>query len=54
MEREVVELFHIFDKDGNGFIDKSELIKTYLELGHEMDVTRAEQMIAQVDFDGDK
>lgn len=45
----MAELFQTFDEDDDGFIDKFELVKTYQGLGQEIDVARAETMIAQVD-----
>ena len=53
IDRQIRELFTIFDEDGNGFIDKFELIKTFQGLGYEMDVPKAEAMIKNVDTDGD-
>ena len=53
IDRQIRELFTIFDEDGNGFIDKFELIKTFQGLGYEMDETKAENMIKNVDTDGD-
>jgi len=29
IEKEIRQLFSLFDEDGNGYIDKNELIKTF-------------------------
>ena len=52
IEREIRELFKIFDEDNSGDIDKFELIRSFNGLGHEIDVERAEAMIKAVDTDG--
>lgn len=53
IERQIRELFTIFDEDGNGFIDRHELMKTFQGLGYEVDEAKAEAMIQSVDTDGD-
>lgn len=42
IERDIKELFKIFDSDNNGHIDESELIKTFQGLGYEIDRTKAQ------------
>jgi len=36
IKTDIRELFKIFDEDGNGQIDRYELIKTFQGLGYEM------------------
>ena len=54
IDRQIRELFTIFDEDGNGYIDKYELMKTFQGLGYEMDEQKAINMINGVDTDGDQ
>ena len=42
----------LFDENGDGEIDKYELIKTYQGLGYEMDEQKAENIIKSIDRDG--
>jgi len=51
IKTEIRELFKIFDEDGNGQIDRYELIKTFQGLGYEMNEQKAIDMIASVDTD---
>ena len=53
IDREIRNLFKIFDEDGNGYIDEHELVKTFQGLGYEMDLERAKAMIRGVDQNGD-
>ena len=49
IEREIMQLFDIFDEDKNERIDKHELIKTFQGLGYEMNEEKAMNMIRSVD-----
>jgi Ca2+-binding EF-hand superfamily protein len=45
--------FHVFDRDGNGAIDASELAEMLTSLGEPPAHGEAEALIASVDSDGD-
>lgn len=47
------EVFHIFDKDYNGFITSSELRSIYLALGLQISDDELEKLILDADCDGD-
>ena len=52
-EEEIKEAFKIFDKDGNGVIDKEELRSVMANLGERLTDEEIEQMIKEADLDGD-
>ena len=52
-DREFKEAFSLFDKDGNGLISASELKAVMKNVGESMNDTEIEQMIKEVDIDGD-
>lgn len=53
IDREIRQLFTIFDEDNNGYIDQNELIKTFQGLGYEINEEKAQGMIRSVDKNGD-
>ena len=52
-EEEIKEAFKVFDKDGNGVIDKEELRSVMANLGERLTDEEIEQMIKEADLDGD-
>jgi len=52
-EREMVEAFVEFDKDGNGFISREELQGVLAKFGERHSDAEVEAMIAEIDVDGD-
>jgi len=53
MEGPLLQAFKQFDKDGNGFIDASELKKTMRELGQNLTDDEIESMMKEADTNGD-
>ena len=53
-EEELVEVFKIFDKDGNGVIDWTDLQVIFKELGEKVTDEDMKEMIEEHDFDRDK
>lgn len=53
-EEELVEVFKIFDKDGNGRIDIYDLATVFKELGERISEEDLKEMIDEHDLDGDK
>ena len=51
---ELVEVFKIFDKDGNGQVDWYDLGVAFKELGERVSDEDLKEMIEEHDFDGDK
>ena len=47
------EAFRVFDRDGNGFITKSELSQALSALGEDVPEDEVENMIKHADLDGD-
>ena len=43
----------MFDKDGDGFIDANELRHLLTNLGEKLTETEVDEMIREVDIDGD-
>ncbi|XP_072971799.1 calmodulin-1-like [Typha angustifolia] len=52
-DEELKEAFDVFDKDKNGFISPSELRSVLINLGEIMTDEEVEEMIMEVDMDGD-
>ena len=52
-EEELVQVFQCFDKDDDGFINASDLLQMMRELGNDMSVEEAENMIYLFDSSGD-
>ena len=47
------KLFHMFDRDGSGFIDAKELRKIMRRLGTKISSEEVERMVRKADADGD-
>ena len=47
------EAFKVFDSDGNGFINASELRQVMLNLGEKLSEEEVEMMIKEADTNGD-
>ena len=47
------EAFKVFDSDGNGFINSSELRQVMLNLGEKLSEEEVEMMIKEADTNGD-
>lgn len=52
-EEEIREVFRVFDKDGNGFISVVELRYVMINLGEKLIDEEVDEMIWEVDIDGD-
>lgn len=52
-EEELVEVFKIFDKDGNGKVDMYDLATVFKELGEKISDEDLKEMIDEHDHDGD-
>lgn len=52
-EEEIREVFRVFDKDGNGFISVVELWYVMINLGEKLIDEEVDEMIREVDIDGD-
>ncbi len=52
-EEELREAFKVFDKDGNGYISAAELKHVYTSIGEPMTDSEVEEVIREVDVDGD-
>ena len=50
---ELEQAFRMFDKDGDGFIDARELRHLLTNLGEKLSEEEVDEMIAEVDIDGD-
>ena len=50
---ELEQAFRMFDKDGDGFIDARELRHLLTNLGEKLSEQEVDEMIAEVDIDGD-
>ncbi|KAK7345922.1 hypothetical protein VNO77_16538 [Canavalia gladiata] len=53
VEEDLREAFKVFDKDQNGYISASELRHVMINLGEKVSGEEVEQMIKEVDLDGD-
>ncbi|PKU71850.1 calmodulin-like [Dendrobium catenatum] len=52
-EKELREAFNIFDKDQDGFISAAELRQVMANLGQKLSDEELNEMISQIDMDGD-
>ena len=52
-EEEIREAFHVFDKDGNGYISSAELRHVMTNLGEKLTDDEVDEMIREADTDGD-
>ncbi|KAJ7555742.1 hypothetical protein O6H91_05G052800 [Diphasiastrum complanatum] len=52
-DQELLRLFQVFDKDGNGFITAAELAHAMARLGHPLSPRELAEMIGEADVDGD-
>ena len=52
-EDDLREAFQMFDRDANGYISKRELTFVMTSLGEQITDTAVENMIKEVDLDGD-
>jgi calmodulin len=52
-EEELKQAFHVFDKDGNGFICAAELKHVMSNLGEKLADEEVDEMIREGDLDGD-
>ena len=53
-EEELIEVFKIFDRDGDGYINSHELRSVLSSLCEETNPEEIEEMIKEVDIDGDR
>jgi len=54
IQKDIVDAFKVFDKDGNGFISAAELRHVMMNLGKQkLSEEDAEEMIREADVDGD-
>ncbi|CAJ1940403.1 unnamed protein product [Sphenostylis stenocarpa] len=52
-EEQLLQLFRMFDRDGNGFITAAELAHSMAKLGHALTAAELTGMIKEADTDGD-
>ena len=52
-EKELVEAFRVFDREGTGFITASELAHVMTNLGEKLTNEEVDEMIREADMDGD-
>ncbi|XP_036076028.1 calmodulin-like [Rousettus aegyptiacus] len=52
-EDEIREAYHVFDKDGNGYIRATELHHVMTNLGEKLTDEEVDEMIREADIDGD-
>ena len=52
-EREIINAFRVFDRDGNGLISKENLTNMISKLGGDLNENEIKDMINQADIDGD-
>ena len=50
---EMAEAFNVYDKDGNGFLDPSELRRVFTRLGEVVSENEIEDQLRRYDIDGD-
>lgn len=53
VDGDVAEAFQHFDLDGDGFITAEDVLRVLTELGQELDLQAAEDIVAEADKDGD-
>jgi len=52
-EKEILEAFKVFDKDGNGFVSPDELRQVMINMGEKLTDEEVDEMIREADLDGD-
>ncbi len=52
-EEDLIEAFKVFDKDGNGIIEASELRHLLMNIGNKLSEEEADEMVREADIDGD-
>lgn len=52
-EEEMLEAFHVFDSDGDGYITGEDIRKTMRQLGEELSEADIKDMITEADLDKD-
>ena len=52
-EQEIAEAFKVFDREGNGYVSAAELRHVMMTLGEKLSEAEADEMIREVDIDGD-
>ena len=52
-DEELIEVFHLFDKNGDGIIDFKDLKEIFVELGTEVSLDDCQLLIELHDRDGD-
>lgn len=52
-EKEMLEAFKVFDKDGDGYIDTTELHDIMDTLGQKLSEEEINEMVKEADTDGD-
>ena len=53
VEEEIIESFKKFDQDGNGLIGAEDVFNVLQSFGQDITISEAEEMIRNVDLDGD-
>ncbi|CAO3591805.1 unnamed protein product [Absidia cylindrospora] len=51
--QELLEAFHVFDKDGNNYISADELRQVMISVGERLSEQELDEMIREADVDGD-
>ena len=52
-EREIVQAFKTFDREGNGFIQSTEIRRVMTNLGNKLSDDEVDEMVREADLDGD-
>ena len=52
-EREVIQAFKVFDREGNGFINSQEMRRIMTNLGAKLNDEEVDAMVREADLDGD-
>ena len=52
-EQEIAEAFKVFDREGHGYVSAAELRHVMMTLGEKLSEEEADEMIREVDVDGD-
>ncbi|XVE54604.1 hypothetical protein DITRI_Ditri03aG0095100 [Diplodiscus trichospermus] len=52
-QEQLMEVFHLFDRDGNGYITAAELAGCMAKMGHPLTYRELTEMIEEADSDGD-
>eukprot|EP01038_Epipyxis_sp_PR26KG_P004768 gene4768-6689_t len=51
--QEMQEVYHLFDKDGNGYVDPMEVRRVFYRLGEQITESEIEDQLREIDIDGD-